>query len=84
MVAGELVELARQAAIDGLLTLLPALAAGLTVGVVMGFVQAATGIQEPIIGLVPRLAVMAVVVALTLPWIVDRFVDLVRVSASGP
>jgi flagellar biosynthetic protein FliQ len=84
MVTGELVELARQAALDGFVTLLPALAVGLAVGLVVGFVQAATGIQEPIVGFVPRLAAMAIIVALTLPWIVERFVDLVRVSVSGP
>jgi flagellar biosynthetic protein FliQ len=84
MSAAELVELSRQAAISGLVTLAPALAAGLVVALVVGLVQAATGIHEQIIGFVPRLAVIALVVVLTLPWLVERFADLLRVSAGAP
>lgn len=84
MSAAELVELSRQAAISGLVSLAPALVAGLVVAIVVGLVQAATGIHEQIIGLVPRLAVIAVVVVLTLPWLVERCVDLLRVSAGVP
>jgi flagellar biosynthetic protein FliQ len=84
MSAAELVELSRQAAISGLIALAPALAAGLVVALVVGLVQAATGIHEQIIGLVPRLVVIALVVVLTLPWLVERFADLLRVSAGVP
>jgi flagellar biosynthesis protein FliQ len=46
-------------------------------------VQAATGVHEPIVGLVPRLLVMAVMILLCLPWIVERFVELFRTVAGG-
>lgn len=84
MSAADLVELTRQAAVSGLVAVAPALAAGLVVGLVVGLVQAATGIHEQIIGLVPRLAAMAAVVVLTLPWLVERFAELVRLAAAAP
>jgi flagellar biosynthesis protein FliQ len=84
MSAVDLVEFARQAAVSGLVAVAPALTVGLVVGLVVGFVQAATGIHEQIIGLVPRLAAMAVVVILTLPWLVERFAELLRLSAGVP
>lgn len=84
MLAAELVELSRQAAIAGLVAVAPALAVGLVVGLVTGFVQAATGIHEQIIGLVPKLVAIAVVIMLTLPWLVERFADLLRLSVGAP
>lgn len=84
MSAAELVELSRQAAISGLVSVAPALAVGLIIGLVTGFVQAATGIHEQIIGLVPKLAAIAVVIVVTLPWLVERFADLLRLSAGAP
>jgi len=49
-----------------------------------GLIQAATGVHEQIVGLVPRLAVMAVVLLATLPWMVERLAELFRASAAGP
>jgi flagellar biosynthetic protein FliQ len=60
------------------------LVTGLAVGTLMGIMQAATGVHEPIVGLVPRLVAMAIVLLLTLPWMVERLAELVRVTAGGP
>ena len=56
---GHLVELVRQAIIAGLVVIAPVLLAGFAVATVTGLVQAATGIHEPLVGLVPRLLAMA-------------------------
>jgi flagellar biosynthetic protein FliQ len=63
--------------------LAPVLLVGFAVGTVMGIVQAATGIHEQIVGLVPRLIAMAATLVLAAPWMVDRMVELLRSAAGG-
>jgi flagellar biosynthetic protein FliQ len=79
----DLVELVRQALLCGLLAIAPVLVVGFLVGVLTGLVQAATGIHEQLVGLVPRLLAMAAVLLLSLPWMVERFVDFFRTTAGG-
>lgn len=79
----DLVELVRQALLCGLLAIAPVLVVGFLVGLLTGLVQAATGIHEQLVGLVPRLLAMAVMLLLSLPWMVERFVDFFRTTAGG-
>jgi flagellar biosynthesis protein FliQ len=83
MVETQLVEVVREAILSGCLAVLPVLVAGFAVALVAGLVQAATGIHEPIVGLLPRLAVMAAVLVVTLPWMVERLAELFRSAATG-
>jgi flagellar biosynthesis protein FliQ len=83
MTDGDLVELLRQVMLSGILVLAPVLLVGFAVGTVMGIVQAATGIHEQIVGLVPRLIAMAATLVLVAPWMVDRMVELLRSAAGG-
>jgi len=79
----DLVELVRQAILAGTVVVAPALLVAFAVGAVMGLLQAATGIHEQVVGLVPRLvAVTAALVALA-PWMLERLTDLVRTAATG-
>lgn len=80
----DLVELLRQAMLSGILVLAPVLLVGFAVGTVMGVVQAATGVHEQIVGLVPRLAAMAAALVLAAPWMVERMVELFRSAVGGP
>ena len=80
----DLIELLRQALVGSLLAVAPVLVVGFAVAVVMGVVQGATGIHEPLVGLVPRLVAMAAVLFLALPWMLERLVDLMRSSTAGP
>jgi len=75
MTETDLVELVRESLVAGSVVLAPVLVAGL--------VQAATGIHDAAVGLVPRLLVTGLVIAWTLPWMVDRMTDLFRLAA-GP
>lgn len=84
MQEADLVELVRHSLVTGMVAVAPALLVGFVVAVVMGIVQGATGIHESLVGLVPRLVAMAAAVFLALPWMLERFVDLVRSSAGGP
>jgi flagellar biosynthetic protein FliQ len=83
MTDGDLVELVRQAILSGLLVIAPVLCAGFAVATVVGLMQAATGVHEPLVGFVPRLVVMAAVLVLTMPWMVERLADMLR-TAAGP
>lgn len=80
----DLVEFVRQALFSGMLVIAPVLLVAFAVGTLMGLVQAATGIHEQVVGLVPRLVAMAAVLVLLLPWMLERMVDLVRGSVGGP
>lgn len=79
-----LVEAVRQALLAGAVVAAPVLVAGFVVGTLAGLLQSATGVHEPIVGLVPRLAVMALVLLVTLPWMVERLTELFRATAAGP
>ncbi|MFM8634893.1 MAG: flagellar biosynthetic protein FliQ [Planctomycetia bacterium] len=80
----DLIELVRQSLATGMLAIAPALVVGFAVATVMGLVQSATGVHETLVGLVPRLAAMAVVLFLTLPWMLERLVDLMRSTVASP
>ncbi len=80
----QLVELVREAILAGGLALVPALVAGFAIALLAGFVQAATGIHEPIIGFIPRLVAVGFVVVWTLPWMVERLAELFRLVTVGP
>ena len=84
MTEQQLVELVRQALVAGLVVVAPVLLAGLAVGVIMGLVQAASGVHEPIVGFVPKFAVMAVMVLVSLPWRVERLASVFRETVAGP
>ncbi len=79
----QLLELVRQSIVTGGVALLPVLAVGFAVAIVAGLMQAATGIHEPMVGLVPRLVAMGLVLFITLPWMVERLVELFRTAAIG-
>lgn len=83
MAEAPLVELVREAILSGVVVLVPVVLAGFVVAVVAGLVQAATGVHEPLVGLVPRLAVMAGMLLASLPWMVERLAELFRLTL-GP
>ena len=79
----QLVEFVRQAILSGLIVIAPVILMGFIIGTLMGLVQAATGIHEPVVGLVPRLLAMALVLVMVMPWRVERMVELLRTAAGG-
>jgi type III secretory pathway component EscS len=67
-----LLHLAREALLVALLLSAPPLAAAFAVALVTGVLQAATQLQEPTLGLVPRLAAVFAALAIASPWIGAR------------
>ncbi|MEM1329329.1 MAG: flagellar biosynthetic protein FliQ [Planctomycetota bacterium] len=53
----------------------PILAAGMLVGLIISLFQAVTSIQDQTLTFVPKIAVMVIVAAVLIPWIVQRTVD---------
>jgi flagellar biosynthetic protein FliQ len=84
MAGSDMVDLLREAMLTAGLAAAPVLLVGLLVGLVLGILQAATGVQEQTLGQLPRLVAMASVLALTLPWMLETFVGLLRTSALWP
>jgi flagellar biosynthetic protein FliQ len=72
------IDITREALVIASLVAAPVLVTGLVVGLVMGLIQALTQIQEQTVAFVPKLVAMAVVLGLTLPWIVTRLVEFSR------
>lgn len=67
-----LLALGREAVLLVLLLSAPPLAAALAVGLVTGVLQAATQIQEPAVGVVPRVAAVLGALGAAAPWIAAR------------
>ncbi len=74
------VDLMRSAANVTLIVALPLLGTALLVGVLISLAQAVTQIQEQTLTFVPKLAAVAIVFVLTLPWAVRQLVEfMVRI-----
>ncbi len=71
-----LLHLTRESLVVALLVSAPPLGAALVVGAVTGVLQATTQVQEPSIGVVPRLVAVLLALAVAGPWIGARVVRL--------
>lgn len=78
-----LVDALRHGLLELMLVAAPVLVAAFAVGAFTGFLQAATGIHETVVGLLPRLVVVGLVLAVMLPWMLERMVVLFRAAATG-
>ncbi len=68
----------RQAIELCLMMALPMLGVGLTVGIVVSIIQAATQIQEMTLTFIPKVVSMFVALLLALPWLMERIVTFTR------
>jgi flagellar biosynthesis protein FliQ len=66
-----IVHLFREAFYTLMIVSMPTLLVSLIVGLVISVFQAATSIQEATLTFVPKMIIMAVIIVLTLPWILD-------------
>lgn len=55
--------------------MLPILAAGIVIGLIISIFQSITSIQEQTLALIPKIFVMVLVTVALLPWIVARMAD---------
>ncbi len=68
----------RQAIELCLMMALPMLGVGLTVGVVVSIIQAATQIQEMTLTFIPKVVSMFIALLLALPWLMERIITYTR------
>lgn len=78
----ELVELVREAILSAGLVTVPVLAVAFLVGAVVGLVQSATAVHEPVVGFVPRLVATGAMLFLAAPWMVERLVEFFKTAAA--
>jgi len=71
-------DLVRHALVVALLVAGPLLLTELVVGVIVSVLQAVTQIQEQTLTFVPKLAAVALVLVLTLPWALHLLVEYVQ------
>ena len=70
-----IVHIFREAFYTLMLISAPTLLVSLIVGLIISIFQAATSIQEATLTFVPKILIMAVVIVLTLPWILDVMIS---------
>jgi type III secretory pathway component EscS len=71
-----LLHVVREAVLVVLLVSAPPVGAAFAVGLATGVLQAVTQVQEPAVGVVPRLAAVFVALAVAAPWIGARLAAL--------
>ena len=69
---------ARQAIEMTLSISLPMLGVGLTVGIIVSILQAATQIQEMTLTFIPKIVSIFVALLVFFPWIMDRMINYTR------
>lgn len=70
-----IVHLLREAFYTMLLISAPTLLVSMVIGLIVSIFQAATSIQEFTLSFVPKLVLIAVVLVLTLPWILETMIS---------
>ena len=78
MEAAQVVELGRDALWLAVLMAAPLLGIALIVGVLIGVIQAATSVNEMTLSFIPKLAALALVLALVGNWQLELLVDFTR------
>ena len=74
------IDIVREALIGAMLVGAPVLIAGMATGLIIGLVQALTQVQDQTVSFVPKIMAMGVVMLVCLPWLIDRMVEITRLS----
>lgn len=72
------IDLAREAVMVTLLISSPVLVCGMIVGLGIGLLQAVTQVQEQTVAFVPKIVAMVLVLALSLPWLLNQMIEYTK------
>ncbi len=72
------IDLGREAIRVCLLIAAPLLATGLAAAIVIGLLQSVTQVQESSVAFIPKVVLMLLVLAFTLPWVGSQLVEYCR------
>lgn len=78
-----LIQMVTETLIIAIKIMLPILAAGIVVGLMISIVQSITSIQEQTLTFVPKIIAMVGVAVLLIPWIVGRLVEFTTEMFTG-
>ncbi len=78
MELSQIIDLGRQTAMLTLVLATPVLLTGLIVALIVGVLQAATGLQEQTLSFIPKIAAMMLAAVLSGPWMVSRLLEFSR------
>ncbi|CUS99778.1 flagellar biosynthesis protein FliQ [Candidatus Chrysopegis kryptomonas] len=73
-----IIHLARETFFTAFLVSAPVLIASAIVGLIISIFQSATSINEMTLSFVPKLIVIAVVLVIALPWIIDVMISFTK------
>jgi flagellar biosynthetic protein FliQ len=73
-----MIDLGREAIMLTLILASPVLLTGLIVALVVGIFQAATGVQEQTLSLIPKIVAMLAAALLAGPWIMTKLLEFSR------
>ena len=74
----EIIALAIQTLKLALILSLPALLVGMIVGLLISIFQATTQINEMTLSFVPKIIAIAIVLILTMPWMLNEIIDFTK------
>ncbi|MDB4533428.1 flagellar biosynthetic protein FliQ [Vicingaceae bacterium] len=77
------VDLTRDALMNGLMLMAPPLVAALAIGLLVAFVQTVTNMHDQTVAFIPKLVGVVFVLSLCLPWLIDRVSEYSRDTFSG-
>lgn len=80
MSAGLAIELLNRALLMGLMVSAPLLLTALLVGILISLLQALTQIQEQTLTFIPKLVAVALVLLLTMPWMIRSLVQYIQAA----
>lgn len=72
------IDLAREAIMVTLVISSPVLLCGMLVGLGIGLLQAVTQVQEQTVAFVPKIVAMVLVLALSLPWLLNQMIEYTK------
>ncbi len=73
-----IIHLARETFFTAILVSAPILIASAVIGLIISIFQSATSINEMTLSFVPKLIVMAIVIVIALPWMIDVLVSFAK------
>ncbi len=74
----EIIALAIQTLKLALILSLPALLVGMIVGLIISIFQATTQINEMTLSFVPKIIAIAIVLIITMPWMINEMIDFTK------
>ncbi len=78
------IDMAREAIVTGMWLVAPILLACLAIALGIGFLQSLTQIHDSTVSFIPKIALVAIVIVICLPWMASRFSEFAASQLDKP